>query len=102
MSFDELVRPAPRDLDWSDVEGDAARMEWEQAQRDASGADEAEAEYLFRQGMSDWMEGLCEGHESLRGDRMGAEDFCDGTCRPAAERSESAYLEYLEGFLPDD
>ena len=35
MSFDELVRPAARDLDWSDVEADAARMEWEQAERDA-------------------------------------------------------------------
>ena len=23
----------------------------------------------------------CEGHESLRGDLMGASEFCDGTCQ---------------------
>jgi hypothetical protein len=25
----------------------------------------------------------CEGHESLRGDAMGAAVYCDGSCRPA-------------------
>ena len=77
MSFDELVRPAARDLDWSDVEADAARMEWEQAERDASGADEIEGEREFREGMSRWIADLCEGHESLRGEDMGREVFCD-------------------------
>lgn len=77
---------------------DLAYVAW----MDATHDDDAASEQAFREGMSTWMEGLCEGHESLRGDLMGAEDFCDGTCRPAAERSESAYLEYLEGFLPDD
>jgi hypothetical protein len=81
-----------------DINEDLAYVEWMDATHDDAAASEAE----FRQGMSDWMESLCEGHESLRGDMMGATDYCDGTCRPAAERSESAYLEYLEGFLPDD
>lgn len=100
MSFDELVRPAPRDLDWSDVEADAARMRWDEEQY--AGADEAQAEATFREGMSAWIADQCEGHESLRGEDMGREVQCDGTCRPYAERSESAYLEHLEGFLPDD
>lgn len=100
MSFDELVRPAVRDLDWSDVEADAARMAWDEEQ--FAGAGEAQAMATFREGMNAWIADLCEGHESLRGDFMGAEVYCDGTCRPHAERSESAYLDYLEGFLPDD
>lgn len=102
MSFDELTRPAVRDLDWGDVEADAMRMQYEEEARALAGADDAESEYAFREGMANWVADLCEGHESLRGDSMGAETYCDGTCRPVAERNESAYLEYLEGFLPDD
>jgi hypothetical protein len=100
MTFDELTRPAPRDLDWSDVEADAARMQWDEEQM--KGAEYAHSEQVFRDGMTAWVEDLCEGHESLRGDMMGAETFCDGTCRPLAERDESAYLDHLEGMLPDD
>jgi hypothetical protein len=81
-----------------DTNEDLDYVAWMDATHDDAAASEAE----FRQGMSDWMESLCEGHESLRGEDMGREVFCNGTCRPAAERTESAYVEYLEGFLPDD
>lgn len=27
----------------------------------------------------------CDGHESLRGDMMGATDYCDGRCRKCTE-----------------
>jgi hypothetical protein len=91
-----------RDLDWSDVEADADRMRTEIEDREYAEYAAAHSEEIFRENMTAWVETLCEGHESLRGDMMGAEDFCDGTCRPLRERDESAYLEYLEGLLPDD
>ena len=91
-----------KDLDWSDVEADAERMRMEQDDAEFEAWAAEHSEQLFREGMSAWVETLCEGHESLRGDLMGAESFCDGTCVPASERNEAAYLEHLEDAFPDE
>lgn len=50
----------------------------------------------------EWVEGLCEGHESLRGDMMGTEEYCDGTCRPTSERSYDAWVAATEADEPSD
>lgn len=56
------------------------------------------SEQIVTEAYLDWVETLCEGHESLRGDMMGQETYCDGTCRPADERSRDAWVEHqLEG-----
>lgn len=78
---------------------DIAYVAWAESNMDGY------ADYVERENQrafAAWVEDQCEGHESLRGDSMGAEVFCDGTCRPVEERDENAYLEYLEGQLPED
>jgi hypothetical protein len=82
------------------LDEDRMRSAWEDEQR--ATWEQEHLEQIEAQAKAEWVAGLCEGHESLRGDMMGATDYCDGTCRPARERDDDAYLAYLEQSLPDD
>ncbi len=59
------------------------------------------ADELDAAAKAEWVASLCEGHESLRGDSMGAEVYCDGTCVPASYRTDEEYCEYLDSLIPD-
>ncbi len=55
------------------------------------------AEAADRRAFEQWLETQCEGHESLRGDLMGATDFCDGTCTGLTTENYADELEERAG-----
>lgn len=77
---------------------EAARLDQENADYEAWAAEHADE--LAKEAHAKWVETLCEGHESLRGDAMGADEFCDGTCRPLAERDEDAWIAAYDADEP--
>lgn len=79
---------------------DRARAAYEDEQYAAWAAEHSDQ--LVTEAYLAWVETLCEGHESLRGDAMGAEVYCDGTCRPLRERTRDAWVDALDAQLPED
>lgn len=77
---------------------DRARAEYDDAQYAAW--EREHADHLEQEAHARWVETLCEGHESLRGDMMGATAYCDGTCRPEQERSYDAWVAATEADEP--
>lgn len=73
---------------------DLAYVAWMDAEYEKF--ERAHADALAAEAHAKWVETLCEGHESLAGP-IGSEAFCDGTCRPLAERDEDAWVAALEG-----
>lgn len=62
---------------------EAARLEQENADYEAWAREHADE--LAKEAHAKWVETLCEGHDSKP-------VFCDGTCRPLAERDEDAWI----------
>jgi hypothetical protein len=77
----------------------AAHIEAVDADLDAAltrfGLEEAEASE--QRAFETWLEAQCEGHESLRGDLMGAEFFCNGRCTGLTTEDYAAELEERAG-----
>lgn len=63
------------------------------------------ADYVERENQrayAAWVDGLCEGHESLAGGHMGETVYCDGTCVPESERDWDAFIEATLADEPRD